>query len=551
MTSDTPSSSRSAYLSHYLLLLVLTIGIFYPVYREEFNWDDDHVINAGNLHGWDNLVSIWLHPAKAILQDYMPLTHSLAWAEYQIWGMRPGGYHLISLLLHALNAMVLLALLRRMQTPGALLVAILFTLHPMQASTVAWVSQQKTLLSALFYFLAFFPWLRLEKDNSRRNYAWAALLFFAAMLSKRMTISWPVAAFILSWWRTGHVDRQRLIFLLTLFALGMGLSEIVPLCSASSASQPEQFQVLHLEFLQKILLVGRNLTFYLTQLLWPVVHVPSYPHWSLDMHALRPYLYPAISLLLTGGLWGGRKRFGRGPLAALLFHMVVLFPILGMIPWSLMNMTFVQDHYQYIACLGPFLLVAAGWERVLGRVSSIRHARPVAYAVLTFAALLPCAVLARRHASLYQDRETLFHENYVRYPQANMVANHYAYGLTEKGKYPEAYLLIDGVTKRQPLDPINWRLKAQILWKLNRLEEACDAYEKTLTLIRQFKDTPTAPPLNPDTLYQYGLLLLQMHRPDKAVLPLRDAAQQTQGKIPEIQTALHQAENDARGMIQP
>ncbi|HBF35301.1 TPA: hypothetical protein DDW35_12140 [Candidatus Sumerlaeota bacterium] len=232
-----------------------------------------------------------------------------------------------------------------------------------------------------------------------------------------------------------------------------------------------------------------------------------------------------------------RMRVGRGPLAAALFYCVALFPILGFVPWSLMNMTPVQDHYQYVACMGPFLIFVAAFEKYVPRLFSRRI---ISYGAFALLILLPSAIFAQQHARLYQDRETLFHENYLRYPQANMVANHYALGLMNKQQYPQAYLLMERVTQQQPLDAKNWRFKAQLLWRLNRLQEACDAYEKTITLTKAYE--PVSAERDAETLYQYGSLLLQMNCPDKALDVLRQANDLTNGKIPEIQKALEQAQ---------
>ncbi|HBF35300.1 TPA: hypothetical protein DDW35_12135, partial [Candidatus Sumerlaeota bacterium] len=255
------SSSRASFWWGYLLIIALTLSVFYPVYSAQFNWDDDGVIAPQNLTTTNRLIKIWTKPGESILQDYMPINYTVAWAEYQLWGMNPRGYHLVNLFLHIVNALVLLHLLRRMAFPGALLVALLFAIHPMQASTVAWISQQKNLLFTLFYLLAFFPWLRLEEKKNWKNYALVAVLFLTAMLSKRMAISWPIAAFLFTWWRAGRVDFRRSLFLVALLAVGILLSFIVPLCAPPSAPTPAQYQVFSLSLVQKFLLAGHNLFF--------------------------------------------------------------------------------------------------------------------------------------------------------------------------------------------------------------------------------------------------------------------------------------------------
>src|SRR5207237_7610971 len=114
-----------------------------------FIFDDDaYVTSNATLHSLDGLRQIWLQPRAS--PQYYPLTLTTFWIEYHLWGLRPFGYHLVNVILHALNVVLLLAVLRRLRIPGAWLAAALFALHPIQVESVAWVTERKNVLSGLF-----------------------------------------------------------------------------------------------------------------------------------------------------------------------------------------------------------------------------------------------------------------------------------------------------------------------------------------------------------------------------------------------------------------
>ena len=123
------------------------------------SWDDpDYVTRNETLRSWSGLGRIWFEPTAT--PQYYPLTFSALWLEYQLWGLHPAGYHLVSILLHAATAVAVWRVLRRLALPGAWLAAAIFALHPVHVETVAWITERKNTLSGLLYVLALLAWLR-------------------------------------------------------------------------------------------------------------------------------------------------------------------------------------------------------------------------------------------------------------------------------------------------------------------------------------------------------------------------------------------------------
>jgi protein O-mannosyl-transferase len=192
-----------------LALVVMTLFAYWPAIHEGgFIWDDDDYVTANKtLRDMSGLKDIWFSP-KATPQ-YYPLVHSGFWIEYQLWGLHPTGYHITNVLLHAFAALLLWRLLSSLTVPGAWLAAALFALHPVHVESVAWVTERKNVLSAVFYLgaaLVYLKWADTKATGGRRPRAYfgALLLFICALLSKTVTASLPAALILVMWWKDGR-----------------------------------------------------------------------------------------------------------------------------------------------------------------------------------------------------------------------------------------------------------------------------------------------------------------------------------------------------------
>ena len=218
-----PADQGSAPLPLWALFagfLAAAFFIYYPVLHGEFLWDDAGHVTAPALQSWSGLGRIWFEPGAT--QQYYPLLHSVFWLEHAIWGDATVGYHMINILWHALSACLLVAVLRRLAVPGALLAGLFFLVHPVCVESVAWISEQKNTLSLVFYLTAVLAWLRFDEHRRPADYALATLWFAAALLTKTVTATLPAALLVVAWWRRGRLSWQNdVIPLLPWFALGI------------------------------------------------------------------------------------------------------------------------------------------------------------------------------------------------------------------------------------------------------------------------------------------------------------------------------------------
>jgi protein O-mannosyl-transferase len=220
--SRAPAAANRGYGWLYgLFLLAIIILAYYRACGGEFLWDDDaNVVNNPALRSLGGLRQIWLHPGAT--QQFYPLTNTSFWLEYHLWGLYPLGYHVTNILLHALNAILLWLILRRLNVPGAWLGAALFALHPVGVESVAWITERKNTLADAFYLGSLLVSLGFWLPHLARNpqditgkaaepantnlgpwkyYWWTLGLYLCALSSKTATVGLPVVILLLVWWK--------------------------------------------------------------------------------------------------------------------------------------------------------------------------------------------------------------------------------------------------------------------------------------------------------------------------------------------------------------
>jgi hypothetical protein len=226
-------------------------------------------------------------------------------------------------------------------------------------------------LSGLLYLAALLAWVRFDEEepgSEPRRSTWtrSILLYVLALLSKTVTATLPAAMLVFAWWRRGRITRRDVVPTLPFFALGAAAGFLT--------SWMERFHVgasggdWSLSFLDRFLVAGRAFWFYLGKLVGPHPLMFVYPRWKVETWDASAWLWPLSAALVLLALWLLRDRIGRGPLAAMLFFGVTLGPALGFVNVYPMRFSYVADHFQYLASLGPIALAAALLARIDRRV---------------------------------------------------------------------------------------------------------------------------------------------------------------------------------------
>lgn len=459
------------------MLVVITLIAYGPALRAGFVWDDDIYLTRNPLMtepgGWWRL---WFSTAPP---EYVPLTLTSFYIEHALWGLNPAGYHLVNLLLHAANAVLVWQLLRRLGVPGAWLAGALFAVHPVQVESAAWIAERKNVLMGLFFLLALWEWIRFvdEKERPWRVYALSLVFFALALLSKTTACMLPAALLLVLWLKKAPIDGRRLaqVAPFVVMGLGMGLLSI----GWAHHQQGPQDHAPSLGMVARVLLAGRALWFYLGKLFWPANLCFSYPHWTISASDPLLYLWLLATVALAVVIWRLRPRTGRGLEVALAFFVLTLSPLLGFIMVYTFSFSFVADHYQYLACIGPLALLAAGIHWGFERLKR----RPVfLQPCFCIALLLTLGTLTWWQSEMYADAETLWRTTIVRNPDSWLAQLNLGKMLLDDGDLEVA---ITRFQKAAEIDPGSAKAHDNLgiaLARNGQVDQAIAEYQKAIAL---------------------------------------------------------------------
>ena len=430
-----------------------------------FVWDDRIFTDAEPVRDVSGLWQIWFSPS-AIGEEghYWPLVYTTFWLEHKLWGFDPTGYHVVNVLLHLANTLLLWHLLRRLTVPGAWMVAAVFAVHPLHVESVAWVIERKDVLSGLFYLAAALAWMRFVEQPNPRWYAWSLALYAAGLLSKSIMITLPVALLIWHWWKQGRVTLTDLLRLVPFGVVGL----VITVGDLSFYQSVEPLS-LGYSLTERTLIAARALWFYAGKLLWPTNLAVIYPLWDILVSDPLAWGYLIAAVALVVALWHFRLQLGRGPLAGALFFAVTLLPVLGFVDYGYMQYAFVADRFQYLAGIGVLAVVIGAVAYGVCHLPDLWQKGALGVAAM---ALVVLGLLTWRQVSVYQDNETLNRHIIALNPQARSVHLNLSKALYKQGRYAEALETARVAVAKRPDFSRAHATLGEVLNALGRSEEA-------------------------------------------------------------------------------
>lgn len=474
-----PRESRQSWKHDWLFALCLVGAVLIAYIRVQhagFIWDDEsHLTRNPCIVGPLGLKEIW-SSARAV---YYPLVLTTLWVLHKFVGLNPAPYHLLSVLMHAGSAVLLWRVLRQLEVRGAWLGAALWALHPVMVQSVAWVTELKNTQSCLFYLLSIFWFLKADAEETADRVrwwrsGWALLFFVMAIVSKPSTVMLPAVLALCLWWRKGAWHWRDIVMLIPFLVISAAASvwTVWEQRFHSGATGPEWAQT----WLERLIIAGRAIWFYLGKLIWPDPLIFIYPRWEINSSELTAYLPLVAALAGLLLLWVNRRGLMRAPLFAAACFVISLFPVLGFFDVYFFRYSFVSDHFQYLASMAPLALAGAGITSGITLLGWKPLLQPVVCGIL----LSALGLLTWRQTAIYSDVVSLYKDTLTKNPDCWMAHYNLGIALRAEGKTDDAIAHYrQAVALRPEYTDAHYNL-ARILVEKGEIHDAIAHYEKAL-----------------------------------------------------------------------
>jgi hypothetical protein len=457
-----------------LLLVLMTIALYSPVARAPFlNYDDAlHVTDNPHVRAgltWKTFV--WAFKTGET-SDWHPITWLSHALDCELFGAGPMGPHVVNVLLHVANALLLFLLLEN--ATGflwrSLGVAALFALHPINVESVAWISERKDVLSMFFFLLALGAYGWYVRRPGIGRYLLVTVAYALSLMSKAQTITFPFALLLLDYWPLRRVELVNARFWklvlekIPWFALSAA-SALITIKVEADATQSSLPLWAHLA--NAVVSYGR----YLGKMFWPVNLAIVYPHPGLAISGTAVALAGIVLLGITIVVILFRER--RPFFVGWFWFLGTLVPMIGLVQISVHAMA---DRYAYIPLLGIFVMLCWGAAE-LSATWHIPHLASVVAVAIVFVAL---AVGLHRQESLWGDNLSLWSHTLAVTAGNYTAEDQYATALIAGGRVEEAMPHFRRALSIRPDDAMATLNLATYSQMMGNYPEAIEGYGRVL-----------------------------------------------------------------------
>ncbi|HET6179845.1 MAG TPA: tetratricopeptide repeat protein [Candidatus Sulfotelmatobacter sp.] len=463
-----------------LLLAAVTLAIYNPVNHHPFvNYDDDRYVTE-NPHVRQGLTAGTFEWALTSTEqaNWHPLTWMSHALDCSLFRLSPAGHHFTSILLHAVNVVLLFLLLmwatRRMGP--SLFVAALFALHPINVEAVAWVAERKNVLCTTFFLLAVWAYGWYAQKPGWKWYLAVAALFAAGLASKPMVITLPFLLLLIDYWTFRRLSPTNAptswLWLVV---------EKIPLLALSAASAVITMHTQRAggavratsQFSVGVRLANAICAYamYLWKMVWPAKLAPLYPHPGNSIGVWQVVAGGAVLMVITVLAW--RLRARRYLLVGWLWFLITLVPVIGLVQ---VGDAAMADRYAYIPLIGIFFMVAFGLADLANGINPLWVAAPAGLV------LVALAFATHRQIGYWESNIDLW-SHALAVTQNNFIAEDNLGGaLILEGKEEEARPHFEAAARINPRDPMSRSNLGTYYQTHNQLPQAIAQYEVALGL---------------------------------------------------------------------
>lgn len=492
-----------------VFLLAAVFAVYWQTVGYEFiSFDDTEYIteNPAILQGLTLSGISWAFTTFHA-SNWHPLTWLSHLLDIELFGMNPAGHHLVNIILHSVNSILLFLLLDRYS--GLLwrsaAVAALFALHPLHVESVAWIAERKDLLSTLFWMLTLYLYAGYAEKPGRGRYLLLLATFTLGLMAKPMLVTLPLVMLLLDYWPLKRIEpadsttsqkstllylfKEKIPFLL-LASVSSGITVLAqkaalsPLSTTTFNERLANSLTAYLAYLGKTILPQNLAVFYQFNHELPWLHVLAAAALlcaistvAVRMRRTRPYLF-------VGWFW----------------YVITLVPVIGIVQ---VGMQAMADRYTYIPLIGIFILTVWG---VAEATTKWAHRR-TALTILSVTVIAACSLTSWQQAAHWQNSTTLF-THALTVTGKNFIAHfRLGYELEQQGRTEEAAASYKAALADNPFYGPAYGKLGRISYEAGMLDDAIYYYYKELFV-------------NPQSVYSrnnLGIALAENGKLDEAI----------------------------------
>jgi len=485
-----------------LAIVLGALFVYGPVLHGDWLWDDDIYITQNPvLRSLSGLWRIWFAPRDV---TYFPLTSSVEWIQWSLWGDAPFWYHVTNVVLHIASAFLIWRLLHLLGVKWAWTGGLLFAVHPIMVESVAWITELKNTLSLPLLLMAAIAYVRFDQKGSDLGncflptegaegvrsrklifvprgkyqlprpdpiYLLSLLFFLLAMLAKSTAVMFPAVLLLYGWWKRGRIGRADWLASAPFFAVSLALGLLTVWFEQNKSIGTGV--VLLGGIPSRLACAGLATSFYISKFMLPLELLPIYPRWELDPpSALQLLPLPLLAGILAW-LWMKRSTWGRPALLGFGWFLLNVAPMAGLVPIGYMANSWVADHFVYLPAIGLVGLVAAAFSRI-GRFPPAWICGGVALAVL--------ACEGRAYTAVFLNQEAMWSYTMRHNPGSWLAHNNLGSLRVQQGRLAEGSAELEEALRINPRVFTVHRSLGNILLFEGRLPEAIDQYRQAIAL---------------------------------------------------------------------
>jgi len=477
------------------IILLLTILVYLPVFKAGFVWDDVYYIQTNQLIRDMDMGDIF---SKYVMGNYHPFTMLAFGIQFQLFGLNETGYHIVNLLLHLTNVMLVYyaLFLFTKKSHIALVAALLFGIHPLHTESVAWISELKDLLYTTFFLTAYIFYLKFL-GTKQKNFFFLALLFFLfSLFSKAMAASLPLLLLLTDYFKGRKMDLKIWVEKVPFFLLAIIFGVVAVFAQRSSEAIQD---ISSYSLPQRIIFACYGFVTYLWKSFLPVYQSAFYPYPIKSGESLGAtfYIYPLLFLAVVA-LAIYSRRFTKKIIFGLGFFAITVGLVLQLLP---VGDAVMADRYSYIPSIGLFYLAGEGFYWLWNKRN-----KTLAWSLLSVFILL-FSIFTYSRNMIWENGISLWSDVIKKFPNAAVGYNNRGGTFLSEKKYDEALADLNKAIQLRPAYAEALSNRGIILSDRKKPEEALIDLNKAISLRPNYADA----------INNRGIILMELNKYSEAL----------------------------------